>query len=328
MKSLVSVACGLLLSSAAVAPVLAADDVVFQMSWIPSGDYAPLSAGIEKGFFTEVGINLTMSNGRGSGDAVTKIAAGVAPYGDGNISSVMSAKLSANAPTKCLMPLQTKSPHALFVLEGGPIKSFKDLPGKTLGTTPGNSHFGFFPAVAKLAGIDAAGVNWVTMEPGSLAPTLIAGKIDGATLFALNWYYQNKAAEKQGKKIKIIPFTEAGFNIYAYCLIANDQFVAKNPDLTRRFIAAYQKSYAWTKDNIQEAAVLHKKRYPELELDDIEGTMKMMFPYIFNEVTDRDGFGKFNPAQLKATYDAVAAAEKLKPDADVQQFVDSSLLPK
>ena len=328
MKAILSLAGGLIFSLAALSTAQAADDVTFQMSWIPSGDYAPLSAGIEKGFFKDAGINLTLNTGRGSGDAVTKIAAGVAPFGDGNISSVMSAKLSAGAPTKCLMALQSKSPHALFVLEGGPIKSFKDLPGKTLGTTPGNSHFGFFPAVAKLAGIDPSTINWVTMEPGSLAPTLIAGKIDGATLFALNWYYQNKAAEKQGKRIKILPFTEAGFNIYAYCLIANEQFVAKNQDLTRRFIGAYQKSYEWAKDNIQEAAVLHKKRYPELELDDIEGTMKMMFPYIFNEVTTRDGFGKFNPAQLKATYDAVAAAEKLKPDADPAQFVDTSLLPK
>jgi NitT/TauT family transport system substrate-binding protein len=328
MKNVFSLACGLVFSLAAVSTSQAADDVVYQMSWIPSGDYAPLSAGIEKGFFKEAGINLTLNTGRGSGDAVTKIAAGVASFGDGNISSVMSAKVSSNAPTKCLMSLQTKSPHALFVMEGGPIKSFKDLPGKTLGTTPGNSHFGFFPAVAKLAGIDASTINWVSMEPGSLAPTLIAGKIDGATLFALNWYYQNKAAEKQGKRIKVLPFTDAGFNIYAYCIIANENFVAKNPDLTRRLISALQKSYIWSRDNIQEAAVLHKKRYPELELDDIEGTMKMMFPYIFNEVTERDGFGKFNSTQLKATYDAVAAAEKLKPDADVNQFIDTSLLPK
>jgi NitT/TauT family transport system substrate-binding protein len=326
MRRIFGLACGFFLALSSAAQ--AADDVVFQMSWIPSGDYAPLSAGIEKGFFKDAGINLTLNTGRGSGDAVTKIAAGVAPFGDGNISSVMSAKLSAGAPTTCLMSLQTKSPHALFVLEGGKINSFKDLPGKTLGTTPGNSHFGFFPAVAKLAGIDASTINWVTMEPGSLAPTLIAGRIDGATLFALNWYYQNKAAEKQGKKIKILPFTEAGFNIYAYCLIANEAFVAKNADLTRRFVSAYQKSYAWAKDNIAEAAVLHKKRNPELELDDIEGTMKMMFPYIFNEVTTRDGFGQFNPAQLKATYDAVAAAEKLKPDADVNQFINPSFLPK
>jgi NitT/TauT family transport system substrate-binding protein len=328
MSNIRSLTLGVVLALSAVPAAQAQDNVTFQMSWIPSGDYAPLSAGIEKGFFKEAGINLTLNTGRGSGDAVTKVAAGVAPFGDGNISSVMSAKVQSNAPAKCLATLQTKSPHSLFVLEGSGINGFKDLPGKTLGSTPGNSHLGFFPMVAKLAGIDPNSVKWVTMEPGSLAPTLIAGKIDGATLFALNWYYQNKAAEKQGKKIKIIPFTDAGFSIYAYCLHANEAYVAKNPDVTRRFVAAYLKSYKWASENIQEAAALHKKRNPELELDDIEGTMKMMFPYIFNEVTTRDGFGKFTTAQLKATYDAVAEAEKLKADADIQQFIDTSYLPK
>ena len=305
---------------------IAQDQVTFQMSWIASGEYAPFSAGIERGFFREAGIDLRMTTGRGSGDAVAKVAAGVAPFGDGDISAVMTAQMQGNAPTKCLMAIQTKSPHSLFVLEDSGIRGFKDLAGKTLATTPGNSHFLYFPTVARMSGLDASTVRWVTTDAGALAPMLIAGKVDGAPLFALNWYYQNKAAEKQGKRIRVIPFSEAGFKIYAYCLLGNEAFVKANADLTRRFLAAVQRSYLWAKDNPQEAAELHRKRYPETDVDDIVGTLKMQFTYMFNENTDRDGFGFFNPGQLRDTFEVVSSAQKLPPNTDPSRFVDTSYL--
>ncbi len=302
----------------------AEDKVMFQMSWIPSGEYAPFSAGIEKGFFHEAGIDLSMNTGRGSGDAVNKIAAGVAPFGDGDISAVMTAQMRDNSPTRCIMAQQTKSPHALFVLDGSGINSIKDLAGKTLATSPGNSHYLYFPIVARQSGLDPASVNWVTVDAGALAPMLIAGKVDGAPLFALNWYYQNKAAEKQGKSIKVIPYSASGFKIYAYCIVANEKFVAENGDLTRRFLGALQKSFLWSRDHIAEAAELHKKRHPEVDVDDAVGSLKTQMDYMFNENTERDGFGFFNPTQLQETYNVVAGAQKLPPDVDASRFVDTS----
>jgi NitT/TauT family transport system substrate-binding protein len=306
---------------------LAEDKVLFQYSWIPSGEYAPYSAGIEKGFFRDAGIDLSVTTGRGSGDAVNKVAAGVAPFGDGDISALMTAQMRNNSPTKCLMALHTKSPHSLFVLEGSGINGFKDLAGKTLATTPGNSHFLYFPLVAKMGGLDPAAVNWITVDAGALAPMLLAGKVDGAPLFALNWYYQNKEAEKQGKKIKVIPFADYGFKIYAYCLFGNEQFVSGNADLTRRFLAATQKSYIWARDNVEEAAQLHKKRHPETDADDTMGTLRMQFQYMFNENSERDGFGFFNPQQLQETYNVVATAQQLPTGTEAGRFVDTSFLP-
>jgi len=82
-------AAGMTLAGAATAQ----DKVHFQYSWIPTGEYAPYSAGLEKGFFKEQGIDLTYSTGRGSGDAVKKVAGGGSPFGDGDISSLMAARV-------------------------------------------------------------------------------------------------------------------------------------------------------------------------------------------------------------------------------------------
>jgi ABC-type nitrate/sulfonate/bicarbonate transport system substrate-binding protein len=109
--------------------------------------------------------------------------------------------------------------------------------------------------------------------------------------------------------------------------VGNEQFVKDNPDLTKRFLAATQKSYQWARDHITEAAQLHKKLNPETDVDDTIGTLKMQFQYMFNETTDRDGFGYFNRKQLQETYNVVSEAQHLPTGTDINQFVDTSFLP-
>ena len=305
----------------------AQDKLHYQFSWIPTGEYAPVTAGIEKGFFKEVGIDLTYSTGRGSGDAVKKVATGGAMVGDGDISAVMAARVRENAPVKCIMAQHTQSPHSLFVLEGSGIDSFKDLAGKTLVTTPGNSHFLYFPLVAKLNGLDPNSVKWVNSDAAAMAPMLISGRVDGAPLFATHEYYQNKQAEKVGKKIKVIPFAEYGFRIYSYCWLSTEEAIAKNGDLLKRFLAGIRKSYLYAKDHMDEVATLHNKRHPDVDPDDAKGSMRIMMRYMWNDATEAAGFGYFLPDRLKETYKVVAQSQELDPNVDPMQFVDESLLP-
>jgi NitT/TauT family transport system substrate-binding protein len=305
----------------------ALDKVFYQYSWLPTGEYAPISAGIEKGFFQDVGIDLSYATGRGSGDAVKKVAAGGPLVGDGDISAVMAARVNERAPVKCLMAQHAMSPHSLFVLEGSGINSIKDLAGKTLVTTPGNSHYLYFPLVAKLNGLDPNSVKWVTADPNAMAPMLIAGRVDGAPLFATHFYYQNKQAEKEGKKIKVIPFAEYGFKIYSYCWLATEDSIKAQGDVLRRFLAGVRKSFLWAKDNIEEAARLHHKRHPDVDPDDAMGSMRIMMRYMFPAGIDAGNFGYFEPERLKETYRVVAQAQNLDPGLDPAQFIDTSLLP-
>src|SRR5262245_6504323 len=271
----------------------AQDKLHYQFSWIPTGEYAPVTAGIEKGFFKEVGIDLTYSTGRGSGDAVKKVATGGSMAGDGDISAVMAARVRENAPVKCIMAQHTQSPHSLFVLEGSGINSFKDLAGKTLVTTPGNSHFLYFPLVAKLNGLDPNSVKWVNSDAAAMAPMLISGRVDGAPLFATHEYYQNKQAEKVGKKIKVIPYADYGFKIYSYCWLATEESIRTKGDVLRRFLLATRKSYLWAKDNMEETAKLHNKRHPDVDVDDAMGSMRIMYQYMFPQGMTADAFGYF-----------------------------------
>lgn len=306
----------------------AQERVHYQYSWLPTGEYAPISAAIERGVFRRHGIDLAYSTGRGSGDAVRRIAAGASPFGDGDISAVIDARMRENAPVRCIMAQHVMSPHSLFVLESSGIANIRDLAGKTLATTPGNSHFIYFPLVARLNGLDPASVRWVTVDAAAMAPMLISGRVDGAPLFATHLYYQNKQAERVGRRIRAIPFAEHGFRIYSYCWIATEETLRTNPDLVRRFLAGVQEAYLWARENVEEAARLHQRRHPDVAADDAAGSMRILFQYMFpNEQAVAD-FGRFEMDRLRETYRVVAQAQNHPAEVDLTQFIDTRFVPQ
>src|SRR5690242_17093428 len=82
------------LSSLAVASgqALAADKVVFQLDWLPGGDKAPIYVCIHHGFCRDAGLDVTVASGRGSTEAISKLAAGSSDIGVSDIGALMAAK--------------------------------------------------------------------------------------------------------------------------------------------------------------------------------------------------------------------------------------------
>eukprot|EP01034_Spumella_vulgaris_P008690 gene8690-11056_t len=128
-------------------PALGQDKVRFQTDWIPSGEHAMYYGAWSKGIYAKHGIDITITRGYGSGDTVTKVAAGAADFGVADISAVMTARARTNVPIKTIAVLYNESPHSLFVLKSSGITNFKGLEGKKIGITPGNSHRFYFPEV-------------------------------------------------------------------------------------------------------------------------------------------------------------------------------------
>lgn len=315
----------LLMSASAHAADL--DKVHFQWSWIPTGEYAPISAGMEKGFYEEAGIDLSVSTGRGSGDAVKKVAGGGGDFGDGDIAAVMAARVRNNAPVKCIMSEHTHSPHAFFVLESSGINSVKDLKGKKLVTTPGNSHFLYFPLVAKKGGLNPDDVEWLMADATPMGALLMTKQVDSAPMFATHEYVQGKQAAKLGEKIKVLPYADYGFEIYSYCIYATEATLAEKPDMVRRFVEATLRSFHWAKEHPEEAAEIHNARFSEVAKDDALGALTVMNDYFFNERSDKVGFGCYDDAQLANSYKVVAEAQDLDPNYDYKQIVTEEFMP-
>ena len=322
-KKLIILTAALLASSAA----LAQDKVRFQTDWIASGEHAAYYGALVKGIWAQEGLDITITRGYGSGDTATKVGAGAADFGVSDIGAVLTARARANIPIKTIASVYAYSPHSLFVLKSSGITGFKGLEGKKIGITPGNSHKLYFPKVAAKSGTDPNKIVWVNMDGGAMGPQLFAKNIDAAPFYSIHHYYQNKAANKAGQEIVVLPFVKVGFAIYSASLITSDKMMQERPETVKKFLRAARRSFEWARDNQVDACKMHVQRVPEVDLDDCLNSLKATLGFVFNEYEKKHGFGSVTAERLAETWKVVAESQELDPKWNPAQAVDTRFLP-
>lgn len=309
-------------------PVLAADKLTYQLDWLPGGDKAPIYVCIQEGFCSEAGLDVTISPGRGSTDAISRLAAGSAEVGMADIGALMAARANENVKVTAILSIFNKGPHAFYVIKGGPIESVKDVKDKSIATSPFTSSNVYLPLVLEDAEIDPASVTLIKSDPGALGPMLMTGNVDGIVAWMTDLNRYTIQAQQAGKEIVALPWSAAGLELYSASVIANEDFLAKQPDVARRFVAAYKKSVEFAKANPDKAAAAVTALVPELRVEEVQGSLTDTMPLIFNEVTEKDGLGVYEPGRLAETWRRVAAAQGIDPaKLDPETSVTRDFMP-
>ena len=331
MKKLlaVSAAAGLALLLGASAPAVAAEKIVFMIDWLPAGDKAVPYLGVQQGLFAAEGLEVTIQSGRGSSDVVTKLGTGAADLGTGGLAALLQARAQTPVAVKALASIYTLQPDAIFTTEGSGISTLKDLAGKTVATATFSSSNVSWPLVLKANGIDPAKVDLLKADPGALAPMLAAGKV-AATI---NWVTVAPAFVKPlaetGKKLKVIAWSDYGFDGYGLSVFASEKILTQRPETVKKFMRAYMKATAAAIADPMAAAKALKAMVPEVDVEVARAQFAASIPLIVNSISKKDGEGAFEKALLAKTWKWTAEAQNMPLDKiDPETAVDRSFLPK
>src|SRR5256884_8927890 len=131
------------------------------LDFVPTGEYVPHYTALEKGWYREEGLDVKIVRGQGSADTVKRIAAGQGEVGISDISALIAARANTDVAVKAIALWYRRPPHGIFVRADSPIKTPRDLEGKKLAISPGNSHQILWPMFEKLSGLKANSVTWV-----------------------------------------------------------------------------------------------------------------------------------------------------------------------
>lgn len=304
----------------------------FILDFLPYGEYTPYFTALDKGWYREEGLEVKILRGAGSGDTVKRIAVGQGDAGSADFSALTAARANEDIRVRAIAAYFRRPPHSVFVREGSGINTARDLEGKTLSITPGNSHQILFPLLAKLAGFRADSVKWVTMDGAAMGPALIAGRVDGAPFFANHEARLQKQARAQGITLKRISFADAGFDMYSLVIFAREESIQKDAEALRAFLRATVRGmkYAFAPEHHEEGARILLKYNPEVDFDAALGAAQVASRYAFTEevVQGRVAVGQFEPDRVDRSRDVYTEYMQLKRRVPGAELYTNDLLPE
>ncbi len=311
------------------APAFAADKLIVQLDWLPGGDKATPYVGVVEGIFAAEGLEVTILPGRGSSDALTKVATGAADIATGGISALMQAAAEGKVPVRAIYSVYTKQPDAMFVAKGSGIDSIKALKGKTVGTATFSSSNAIWPLILSLNGMTETDVNLLKVDVGALGPMLASGRVDAT----INWVTVAPATEailqQAGKQLEMVRWSDYGLVGYGLSLFASDRVLAERPAVVTRFLRGYAKANALAMQDPDRAGADIKKMAPEIDAATAAAQFAASIPLMKNEISAKDGYGVFEPKLLMQTWEGVASAQKVPVSRlDPESLVDRAVLPK
>jgi NitT/TauT family transport system substrate-binding protein len=302
------------------------------LDFVPTGEYIPHYTALEKGYYRDEGLDVKILRGQGSGDTVKRIAAGQGEVGIADISALIAARANTDVAVKAIALWYRRPPHGIFVRGDSPIKSSKELEGKKLAISPGNSHQILWPVFEKLSGLKPGSVTWVTMDAASMPPALIRSAVDAVPFFVVHEARIRKIAKQQNADIRVLAaWADLGFDVASTSLVAREETIAKDPEGLKAFLRATLKGadYAFRDKHFDEGVGYVVKAHPEVDPEGAVGAAQVGARFVYaSEVTSgKMAVGQFEPAQLEKTRDLYTQYLELKRKVGLGEIYTNDLLP-
>lgn len=111
--------------------------VRFTLDWIPGATHGAFLIALQKGYYKQEGLDVTIDRGKGSAEVVRQLASGVYDMGFPDINVVIDFDLkNPDQAFPVLMSGYEEAPAAIITLKSSGINEPKQLDGKKLGSAP------------------------------------------------------------------------------------------------------------------------------------------------------------------------------------------------
>jgi NitT/TauT family transport system substrate-binding protein len=120
-----------------------------------------------------------------------------------------------------------------------------------------------------------------------------------------------KIASPRGKKVYFTPFSDWGYDVFGYVLVASSESLAKDPAGAKRFAEATKKAVLYAIANPEETAQIMVKANPTLNYDTTLAQWRQSIKAIDTAYVKQNGYGVATPERVQASLDFVGKAMKL-----------------
>jgi len=234
----------------------APEKVTVRFTWKLKGEYAPLFVALDKGYYKSEGLDVELAEGSGAQTVLKLLASGNEKFGYGPAVSAAQA-VSQGLPVKVVALYQTRAPMGVISFPDVPLKTPKDLEGKRLAISVGETFGDMLGPFTRINHVDIGKIQQIQMDASARSTQFLTRKIDIMSVYLSNELPQ--VEKRAGVKFNVLKVSEFGLNLLGASMIVGNAFAEQNPEIVKKLLRATAKGYRDAMANPKEAAKLMAK---------------------------------------------------------------------
>jgi len=296
-----------------------------RVDFLPWGMHAGLHLGVMKGWFKEAGLDVEVSDGRGSGVTMQQVATGDVDIGWVQLGAMAVAR-GKGMPIISIAGLARRGDLGALVPKDSGMKKVKDLEGKRVAYTAGTSWGSLVDPFFAAGGASRDKVNLVSVDQTALLSIYMSGGVD-ATL--TTFPFAKTTADRQRPSEGIL-LADVGINIPSYGLIVTRRTLDTKEDALRRFVPVVVRAWEYIyNDHIDEGvdAIVKQRPNERLDLGILRGQIVEYRPFFFTDATKGKRFGWQSDADWKGTIDILEKTKAIPTGSAPSDYYTNKLVP-
>jgi NitT/TauT family transport system substrate-binding protein len=285
--------------------------ITVQLDWVAEPEHGGFYQALARGFFRDEGLDVTLIPGGPNAFATQKVAGGQAQFAQADSTNTLLA-IAQGLPVTNFAAVFQQDPSVLMLHADNPVSRFEDLAGRSIMARP---EWAFLPYLKKKYGIEFG----LIPQNFSLAG-FVADKNFIQQAFYIAEPFHVARESKGAVKTKYLYPWDAGFDAYVV-VIANQPWLAKNPDAARAFYRAYVRGWRdYLEGDPAPAHALMKKANSAATDDFLTFSRQMIIDeklVIGRDATDTSLIGVLRPERFQIQINQLRDLGILKKDLTV-----------
>lgn len=300
------------------------ENITFILEWTPNTNHTGIYVAQAKGWYKDAGLDVEIIAPSESGASAPMVASGKAQFGvDVQESLGTELTLESPMPITAVASIIDHNTSGLLSAKSKGIDSFSKLEGKTYASWDAPTELAMIKQTMVDAGCDYSKLVTVPAPATDAVSLIQSGNIDTV------WVYEGWdviAAQQAGVDYNFIKFSDQSqvLDFYTPLIIANNDYLEKNPDQAKAFLAATARGYEYAMENPAEAAQLLVDAVPELDLDLITASQEFLAK---EYKAEKPQWGTFDESRWTAFYDWMYE-QKLIPEKLGSKGFTNEFLPQ
>lgn len=281
--------------------------VTLQLQWVTQAQFAGYYVALEKGWYAEEGIDLTIIPGGPDQSPVDLVVSETRDFGTSLLAD-LAVSVQNGKPVIGIAQIQQENGLLLISKKSSEIQTPKDFAGKKVGVWLGNWQ-AQFDALAAQQGLNAD--DYTLVSQGYSMEPFIKGELDVASAMIYNEYYSVLESGISSQDLNIINYADYGLGFPGDTLFTSRTAVEQNPDLCVQMVRASLKGWQYAVEHPEEAADIVLK-YDQTGVQTKDHQLSMMKEIAkLVQLKDRQ-LGRSDDATLQQTIDTLLEFGVLK----------------